>query len=128
MMIKYFLLWFPMLFLAILNGTARDLWYVNYLGELAARQLSTLTLLLLFTLYFLVLFKYSLTVSNSEALFIGVFWVILTLVFEFGFGLYRGNSWAVLVQEYNIAKGKLWILIPIWVSIGPYCINRLLNN
>jgi len=125
---KYFFLWFPMLFLAILNGTARDLWYVNYLGELAARQLSTLTLLLLFTIYFLVLFKYSLTVSNREALYIGIFWVILTLVFEFGFGLYRGNSWAVLFQEYNIAKGKLWILIPIWVSIGPYCINHLLKK
>lgn len=127
-MLKYFLLWFPMLLLAILNGTARDLWYTKHLGELAARQLSTVTLLLLFTIYFLIIFKYCIAVSKREALFIGVFWVILTLIFEFGFGLYRGNSWTVLLQEYNIAQGKLWILIPIWVGIGPYCINHLLNK
>lgn len=127
-MMKYFLLWFPMLFLAILNGTARDLWYVNYLTESTARQLSTITLLLLFTVYFLVVFKYILTVSNREALYIGIFWVVLTLLFEFGFGLYRGNSWAVLLQEYNITKGKLWILIPIWVCFGPYCVNSFANK
>ncbi|MGN6646896.1 MAG: hypothetical protein ACTHJT_10250 [Cytophaga sp.] len=119
-MLKYFLLWFPMLFIAIVNGTARDLWYKKYITELTARQLSTFSLLLLLGIYMFFIVRKFPPASAMQALLTGVCWMLLTLGFEFGFGLYRGHTWAQLLEDYNILKGHLWLLIPLWLICAPY--------
>ncbi len=124
---KYLLLWFPMLFIAILNGTLREFVFRKFTGELTAHQLSTITLLLFFSIYIhFVVIKIP-PGSSLNALLIGLMWVVLTLLFEFGFGRYRGNSWETLLHDYNIVKGRLWVLIPIWVAITPYLFYKLRN-
>ncbi|ABG57734.1 hypothetical protein [Cytophaga hutchinsonii] len=124
-MIKYFLLWFPMFFIAILNGTARDLGYKKYLSEIAARQLSTFTLLILIGMYiFFVIKKYP-PASSTKALLLGLFWMLLTLDFEFGFGLYRGNTWIQLLDDYNMFRGHLWLLVPVWLTLAPYIFFKM---
>ncbi len=125
-MLKYFLLWFPMLLLAILNGTARDLWYKKFVGDLTAHQISTFSLILLFGLYIYLMLSISPPHSNSQAILIGIMWLIMTLIFEFGFGRFRGKSWSALFGDYNILKGRIWILIPLWVAIAPYIIYKYL--
>ncbi len=124
-MLKYILLWFPMLVIAILNGVARE-WYKKYTGELAGRQISTITLLIFFGIFIYSVIAIFPPESGQAALLIGIIWLILTLLFEFGFGLYRGNSWDQMLTEYNILKGRLWILIPVWVAIAPYVFYRML--
>ena len=114
-----------MIFIAVLNGTARDLWYKKYVGELAGRQISTISLLILFAIYLtLILKKYPLQ-SESQAIYVGILWLFLTLLFEFGFGRIGGHSWTFLFDEYNILKGRIWILIPIWVTIAPYLFFKI---
>lgn len=124
-MLKYLLLWFPMLLLAVLNGTARDLWYKKFTGELAAHQFSTISLILLFGIYiYLVLSRFP-PDSETQSILIGLLWLILTLAFEFGFGRYRGNSWTTLMGDYNIMRGRIWILIPIWITVAPYIFYKI---
>ena len=120
MLLKYFLLWFPMILIAVANGAARDLWYKKFTGELAAHQISTLSLIALFGLYIWAVLKKFPPNSAIQSIQIGLFWLILTLLFEFGFGLLRGNSWIVLLHDYNIFKGRIWILILFWVALAPY--------
>lgn len=125
--IKYLLLWFPMLFIAILNGTLREFVFRKFTGELTAHQLSTITLLLFFSIYIHVVVTKIPPGSSFNALLIGLMWVILTLIFEFGFGRYRGNSWETLLHDYNLVKGRIWLLIPVWVAIAPYLFYKLRN-
>ncbi|MEP6464903.1 MAG: hypothetical protein ABJB05_01300 [Parafilimonas sp.] len=124
-MFKYFLAWFPMLLLAVLNGTLRDLGYKKFLGDLAARQISTITLIILFAFYTGYIINHYPPSSSMQAMFIGLFWVVLTLCFEFGFGRMRGNSWPVLLADYNIFCGRIWVLVPIWILIAPYIFYRM---
>lgn len=91
-MLKYILFWLSMIIIAVINGTARDLWYKKYIGELAARQISTLSLMLLLGMYINVIIKKYPPQSASQAFQIGLIWVLLTLGFEFGMGLIRGFS------------------------------------
>jgi hypothetical protein len=43
---------------------------------------------------------------------IGSIWLALTLAFEFLAGHFLfGRSWSVLVAEYDLAAGRLWILV-----------------
>ena len=126
-MIKYFLLWFPMLLLAMANGMLRDLGYSKYTGQLLAHQISTITLIIFFAFYVQYTIRKFPPSSPSQALLIGLFWLVLTLCFEFGFGLYRGRSRAMLLEDYNLLAGRIWILIPIWILIAPslfYSIHR----
>ncbi|MCF6132515.1 hypothetical protein [Flavobacterium wongokense] len=119
-MLKYILLWFPMIIIAVVNGSVRDLWYKNYLGELKAQQLSTIALILFLGSYINFVIKKYPPQSVSKSLIIGLIWMLLTLAFEFGFGLYRGNSWPQLLKAYNIMTGNIWILIPIGLFLAPY--------
>lgn len=121
---SYLLLWFPMLVLAILNGSARE-WYKQFMPESRARQLSTLSLLVLFTLYIWGVVEAFPPRSDREAVYIGLLWLLLTLAFEFGFGRLRGNTWKQLFAEYDLLSGKLWILVPVWVAVAPYVFYRL---
>jgi hypothetical protein len=109
-----------MLLLAVLNGALRDLGYKKYVGSLTAHQISTFTLIILFAFYIGYIINRFPPVSSTQAILIGTIWVILTLSFEFGFGRYRGNSWLVLFADYNVLKGRIWVLIPVWVLIAPY--------
>lgn len=123
-MLKYIALWFPMLLIAIANGTARE-WYKTYTGEISGRQISTLTLLIFFGVYIYWAMRWFPAKSATEGLFVGLLWVVMTLLFEFGFGLYRGNTWGILLEEYNLFAGRLWILVPIWVALAPYLFYKL---
>ena len=126
--LKYLLAWFPMLLLAIGNGALREFFLKKYVGELTAHQLSTFSLLILFAIYIGLVIKFIPPASANQALLLGSFWLALTLLFEFGFGRYRGNSWSTLLEDYNLLKGRLWMLIPAWVAIAPYVFFKLRNN
>ncbi len=123
--LKYLVAWFPMLLLAIANGALREFVFKKYMGELTAHQLSTFSLLVLFAVYTGFVMHYFPPASANEAILLGLFWLVLTLLFEFGFGRYRGNSWEKLLEDYNLVKGRLWILIPLWVAIAPYIFFKL---
>jgi hypothetical protein len=124
-MLVYFLAWFPMLLLAVLNGIFREAVLKKWLSDLPAHQVSTFTLIALFAFYIYLVTRRFPPASPTQAIFIGILWVILTLVFEFGFGRFRGNSWEELLEDYNLFKGHLWVLIPLWVLIAPYLFYHL---
>jgi len=109
-----------MLLLAVLNGALRDLGYKKHVGDLTAHQISTVTLIILFAFYIGYIIHRFPPSSSIQAILIGTIWVVLTLSFEFSFGRYRGNSWSALFADYNILKGRIWILIPLWILIAPY--------
>ena len=126
-MFTYFLLWIPMLFIAIANGGLRELLVKKWMNDLAAHQLSTFTLLVFFSVYIFLIIRKFPPSSSAKALMIGLVWIALTLIFEFGFGRWRGHSWATLLQDYNIFKGRLWLFVPVWVGVAPYLSYKLLH-
>ncbi len=126
-MFRYFLFWFPMLLIAIGNGALRDLFYKKYVGDLAAHQISTVSLIIFFSVYIWFVNQKFPPSSVMQSIWIGAVWVTMTLAFEFGFGRWRGNSWDKLFEDYNLQKGHVWILIPVWVAIAPYVFYRFRN-
>ena len=110
--------------LAVANGGVRDLVLRRVMGEGPARQLSTLTLLLLLTAYMWLLNRRWPITEGSTALRIGLAWVAMTLTFEFGLGHYvEGKSWATLLEDYDITTGHIWILVPVWISVAPSAVR-----
>lgn len=125
-MLKYILAWFPMVIIAIVNGFFREKFLVNYFNKLQAHQLSSVSMIILLAIYNWILFKIFFPASVNQAVFIGIIWLLFTVIFEFLFGYYLlGHSWSNLLNDYNIFKGRVWIFVLIWISIVPYIIYRI---
>ena len=120
MSVKHLLLWLPMIILAILNGTLRQLFLVKYYSELAAHQLSTITLIVLCSIYVVVVFPFLTVQGSKQALLIGFVWVMLTVLFEFSLGRLTGKSWAYLLRDYDLMAGHIWPVFLICLLLLPY--------
>ncbi len=115
-----------MMMLAIINGSIREGLYLERAGYIAAHQISTVILLFLISGYVWILTGRWCPDSARVAWNIGVLWLVLTLCFEFGFGHFiAGRPWEHLLFEYNIAAGRIWILIPLWVLTAPPLMHRM---
>jgi hypothetical protein len=126
MILKYFLAWLPMVFIAILNGTARDLSYGKTMPELRAHQVSTVSGAFVMGVYISILIKFLKPESPQQAINAGLLWLALTVAFEFAFGRFAmGHSWARLLRDYNIFEGRLWVVFLAWIALAPYLFYRL---
>ncbi len=125
MKISYLLAWFAMLLVSVLNGTLRDFTYGRHMPELLAHQLATLVgIVLLGGVIWLYMHRWPFA-SARQALGVGLFWMVLTVVFEFLFFHYvGGHAWSVLLANYDLSAGRLWPLILLWVAIAPWLFHR----
>ena len=126
---KYVLAWIPMVFIAIGNGLFREKFFASRMTELQAHQASTISILILFSIYIWILLALVKPESAKQAMMIGLLWLGLTVIFEFLFGHYvAGHSWQKLFNDYNIFQGRVWIVVLLWITAGPYVIYKLQNH
>lgn len=124
---RYVLAWFPMILIAVANGALRQAWLLPRLGARRAGQVSTLLLIALFAGYIWIVVHMWPIGSAGQALAIGLAWLVLTVGFEFALGRWGSRlSWEEMLAEYNLAQGRLWALVPLWVSVAPLVYYRLL--
>ena len=117
---KYILSWFGLLIIAVLNGAFRQLAVEPRVGELAAHQISVATCIILFGIATWIVLKLVPLSSAQQAWMAGLLWLAMTVSFEFLFFHFaRGVAWEVLLHDYNILQGRLWILVLIWVATTP---------
>ena len=118
--------WVGLVILAILNGTIRVTVYGPFMSDLSAHQVSTAIGLSLFGIYIWIFTGIFRIASSKQAIVIGVMWLSMTIIFEFLFGHYViGHSWAKLFEDYNVLKGRVWLLVLIWTTVAPYLFYRI---
>lgn len=124
------LTWFLFIPIAIINGVLREKIYKRYTGELRAHQLSTITAALAFFMLVYTLLRDKIfSTSRIELLLIGILWVVMTVLFEFGFGRYVDKlSWEKLLTDYNIFKGRVWSLFLLIICFTPLLIKTINPN
>ena len=123
---RHLLAWFVLVAVAVLNGIIRQGGYSKVLPELAAHQVSTVTGMLVTGIVGWMLSRRWPLDSARQAWLVGCGWLLLTVLFEFGFGHYvAGHSWARLLQDYNVLQGRVWSLFLLWLLLMPYLFYRL---
>ena len=125
MVAKYLLLWLVLAIIAIANGVIRQTTYGKVVPELAAHQISTITAILATGAVVWGLSRIWPLESSSQAWTVGILWLLLTIIFEFGFGHFvAGHSWVKLLADYNLINGRVWLLFLIWVAVTPFVFYR----
>lgn len=123
---RYLFLWLVLPMIGMLNGTIRQLVYTQFLGELPAHQLSTLTGMLFMGGFIWFITKRWPLSSLRQAGWVGGIWLLLTIGFEFGLGHYGLKvPWSVLLHDYNLLAGRTWVLLLIWIAVAPAVFYRI---
>lgn len=127
-LVKAMALWLLLAMLAVLNGSLRQFLLVSELGPVAGLRLSGLLLaagILLVT--WLTLPWYG-PLRSYQYWLIGCVWLVMTLLFEFGFGYFIAHkSWAEMLDAYNMSRGNLWSLVLLATLVSPRLAARLWN-
>ena len=120
-------LWFLFMVLAIINAGIRNSVYKPIVGDLAAHQISSIIFMIIILIVTSIILRFTnLVLTDTEAIFMGILWLIATIAFEFIAGHYVfGNSWDKLFTDYNLLQGRIWGLVLSVVFIAPYITNKL---
>ncbi len=118
-------MWFIFVIAAILNATFREVLITPRLGEHAGHVISTFTFMgIILALTYLFLGYLDAELAGNDLLLIGALWLVLTVAFEFLFGHYvMGHSWEKLLADYNILKGRVWVLVLITTFLAPWLVG-----
>jgi hypothetical protein len=120
------LTWILLSVVAILNGFLRNYLLTPNLGEDSGHIISTIILCILIFFVTWALIKWIDPKSCTDARVIGICWVILTLAFEFLAGHYLfGHPWSRLIADYNMARGRFWVLVLIATYFAPIYSARI---
>ena len=125
-MLRSILIWFVLVIGAIANGTFRNAVLEPWLGAATAHVVSTIMLCMIILAITRLFFNWMRIVGTQRAWYVGAVWLVLTILFEFGFGHWVvGKSWEVLLADYDITAGRIWILVLICTVSAPRIIQRI---
>ena len=126
-MLRPILIWFVLVIGAIANGTFRNAVLEPWLGAATAHVISTIMLCMIILTITWLFFNWMRIVSIQRAWSVGAVWLVLTILFEFGFGHWVvGKAWQVLLADYDLTAGRIWILVLCVTTAAPRIIQRLL--
>lgn len=122
---KALAIWTGILLLAFANGALREAVLVPELGTPAGMILSGI-LLAASIVGVAYLSLPWLEVRRSSHLWrTGIGWLLLTLVFEFSFGLWQGRSWPTLLEAYAFKGGNIWPVVLFVTALAPALAAKL---
>lgn len=128
--LKSLLAWCCFIPAAILNGGLRQYVLEGSLGTYWALVVGGILLSLFILLITWLLLPRIGRLTRREGLLTGFLWMLLTVGFEFVFGLSGGIPFCELLAAYNPMTGNLWVLVVITTLLAPTsaCKRRLHNQ
>lgn len=125
-LIRATLTWFALMLLAIGNGGLRVGILIPRFGEAIGHVISTLILCGLIAMVAWIALPWIRPATTQTAAGVGALWLALTLLFEFGAGHYlMGQPWPRLLADYNVFKGRVWVLVLLTTALAPIAAARL---
>lgn len=119
-------LWLLILVLAVANGLLREHVLIPALGSFAGLAASGALLSATILLVAYLAAPWYGPLSTRRWLGIGLYWLALTLAFEFGLGRYvQHHTWDELLAAYTFQGGNLWPLVLLATVLSPWIAARM---
>jgi hypothetical protein len=121
--------WLWLFVLAFSLGAVRELLVAPAIGEQAAHVVGTLAFVAgLLGLTAVFVRRIRPRCSPTGLWLVGLLWLALTVAFEFlFFHFLAGKPWEVLLADYNVLRGRIWVLVPLAELVGPPLIGWLMR-
>ena len=123
--LKALVVWLAILACAIGNGALREGVLVPLFGSTVGLLLSGVLLCICILAVSLLLVPWFGRKNAATFVGVGLFWLLLTLAFEFAFGLIQGKSWSELLAQYRFEGGNIWPLVLLVTTLAPCLAARV---
>lgn len=125
MIYRSIIVWLVIVFAETLHGTARRFLLEPVVGDFRARQISVLTgAIIIFAIAFAFV-RWIRAASVSKLIFVGVVWLILTVLFEVTLGKILGYSRERILSDYNLFEGGFLALGLVFMTFSPLIAARI---
>ena len=120
MVLRAIAIWAMLLAAAVANGVARDILITPKVGDRVGHVVSTLVLCgVIFAIAYASI-RWVAPGGTRQALLVGLLWLVMTVAFEFIAGHYLfGNPWEKLLADYNVIRGRVWLLVLVSNVVAP---------
>ena len=123
---KTVVVWLGLVVLAILNGITRNSLITPAVGEHWGHVISTVVLSAVVLAVAWISNPWIKPGSARSAWAIGALWLTLTVAFEFLAGHYLfGHPWYKLFADYDLARGRVWLVVLLATLLAPVWANRV---
>ena len=126
--VKAFGVWLILLLAAFINRAIRETLVVPRVGELIGHIISVVVFSGAIFGITSVFVKAMGPLPTRTLFSIGLFWLILSLLFECGFFHYvMHEPWETLLADYNIFRGRLLIVVWLTTLLSPLVCGKLVT-
>lgn len=120
MLLKAIVIWLLLAVLAVATAGLRTGVITPRIGERWGHVVGTVILCLVIFFVAWLSIGWIGPAGARDTLYVGILWVVMTIAFEFLAGHYLfGNSWEKLFADYNIARGRIWVLVLVSTYFAP---------
>lgn len=125
-LLRGFTIWLLIIFAESIHGTLRQLLLAPLVGDFTARRIAFFVgLFLIFGITYLFI-RWINATSFKALLAVGIMWMILTAMFEFGLGLFVMNlSWERMFEDYDLSRGGLMGFGLLFMVFAPYLATKM---
>ncbi len=109
-------------FFVLMNLVYEPLW-----GELLAHQIGMTTRIIINFVFAYFLLFYADEYDTNDLVLIGVLWLALTLIFEWGGSLLLGRPVEEILVGWNIFAGYLWPYVLLSYLLAPLIVGKLVK-
>jgi hypothetical protein len=118
--LKSLVVWFALLVMAVANGALREGVLLKILPRNPAYIGSGVLLIAAILLVAVLTIRWLGVLELTGYFLVGGLWLVLTVAFEFGFGmLVRGRSLASLLDAYRFKDGDIWPVVLVVILLAP---------
>ena len=119
-LLRAFLVWLLIIGVETVHGILRTLLLLPAVGDFRARQISVFTGSVLIFGVAYVFIEWIQATTRKGLIFVGLLWVLLTVIFEIVLGrLVLGLPWTRITEDYDLPKGGLLGLGLLFMAAAP---------
>jgi len=123
--VRAVVVWLVLVCVAIGSGAFREAVLNPRVGAPAGHVVSTVMLCVGIAFVAWVTIPWIHPTTAGEAARVGALWLVLVLLFEFGFGHFIARkSWPELLTDYDLLRGRVWVLVLVTTAVAPYLMAR----
>lgn len=118
--------WLIIILFEIIHGTLRELFLAPLVGDFMARRIALFSGMLLIFVITFVFIRWISAPTPGSLFRVGFMWVALTVVFEFGLGIYVLNySWQRMFEDYDFLHGGWMGYGLLFMALTPLFVTKL---
>ncbi len=110
-------------FFILMNLIYEPLW-----GQLIAHQIGMITRIMINFVFAYLLLKYADSYNDRDLILVGISWLSLTLIFEWGGSIVIGRSVEEILVGWNIFAGYMWPYVLLSYLLAPFIVGKLIDN